>query len=286
LAALALQSTAPLLIVTARQETADTLCAAFSLLLPPTSEPLVWSAADPLPYEQLPHDPSLSASRSTILGQLTEPERQGPLVIVTTVRGLMSCIRDRASFERDVLRLRVGDRVDDGRLVRELVAAGYQVEALVEGPGTISRRGGILDIYSPGAADAIRIEFFGDEIDSIRRFDPGTQRSVERINAATILPPIEFDLSDREAAVARLRAYPTEALRDEVRDEWERMLAHLEVGEVPASIDLLATAFSSNSATILDYLPSGTVVARVEPESQALLGSQIELQAEDIRSTL
>jgi transcription-repair coupling factor (superfamily II helicase) len=286
LAALALQTDAPLLIVTARQETADMLCAALSLLLPPANEPLVWSAADPLPYEQLPHDPSLSASRSTILGQMTDPEREGPLVIVTTVRGLMTCIRDRASFERDVIRLRVGQRVDDGRLVRDLVAAGYQVEALVEGPGTISRRGGILDIYSPGAAEAIRIEFFGDVIDSIRRFDPGTQRSVERISAATILPPIEFDLTDRDAAVARLREYPTETLRDEVRDEWERMLAHLEVGEVPASIDLLATAFAHNGATLLDFLPEGTTVARVEPESQALQGSQIELQAEDIRETL
>ncbi|HYI16744.1 MAG TPA: DEAD/DEAH box helicase, partial [Thermomicrobiales bacterium] len=286
LAALALQVTAPLLVVTARQETVDTLCAALSLLLPPSNEPLVWSAADPLPYEQLPHDPSLSASRSTILGRLTETERDGPLVVVTTVRGLMSCIRNPASFERDVIRLQVGQRVDDGRLVRDLVAAGYQVEALVEGPGTISRRGGILDIYSPGAADAIRIEFFGDEIDSIRRFDPGTQRSVERINLATILPPIEFDLAGRESAVGRLREYRVETLREEVRDEWERMLAHLEVGEVPPSIDLLATAFSDNNATLLDYLPDDALVARVEPETQALQGSQIELQAEDIRQTL
>ncbi len=286
LAALALQSSLPLLIVTSRQETADTLCAALSLLLPPANEPLVWSAADPLPYEQLPHDPVLSASRSTVLGRLTESEREGPLVIVTTVRGLMSCIRNRASFERDLIRLRVGQRIDDGRLVRDLVAAGYQVEALVEGPGTISRRGGILDIYSPGAADAIRIEFFGDEIDSIRRFDPGTQRSVERINEATILPPIEFDLTDRQAAVARLREYPAQSLREEVRDEWERMLTHLEVGEVPASIDLLATAFSNNDATLLDFLPDDALVVRVEPESQSLQGSQIELQAEDIRQTL
>ncbi|MDQ3549138.1 MAG: transcription-repair coupling factor, partial [Chloroflexota bacterium] len=75
-------------------------------------------------------------------------------------------------------------------------------------------------------------------------------------------------------------------LRDEVRDEWDRMLAHLEVGDVPASIDLLATAFPSNNATLLDYLPEGTVVARIEPESQALQGSQIELQAEDVRQTL
>ncbi|HEX5164401.1 MAG TPA: transcription-repair coupling factor, partial [Thermomicrobiales bacterium] len=165
-------------------------------------------------------------------------------------------------------------------------AAGYQVEATVEGPGTLSRRGGILDVYTPGADDAIRIEFFGDEIDSIRRFDPGTQRSIERIGEVTILPPIEFDLSDRSRAVASLREHPTASLREEVRDEWERLLALLEAGEVPASIDLLATAFPSNSATLLDYLPEGSVVARIEPESQALQGSQIELQAEDTRQTL
>jgi len=286
LASLALQSDKPVLVVTARQETADTICAALSLLLPPSAEPLVWSAADPLPYEQLPHDPVLSAGRSTVLGRLANYESNGPLVIVTTVRGLMSCVRTRESFERDVIRLRVGQRIDDGRLVRDLVAAGYQSEALVEGPGTLSRRGGILDVYSPGATDAIRIEFFGDEIDSIRRFDPVTQRSVERIDSAVILPPIEFDLTDREAAVGRLREYPLDNLRDEVRDEWERMLAHLEVGDVPASIDLLATAFTGNDATLLDHLPGGSVVVRIEPESQALQGSQIELQAEDVRQTL
>ena len=73
IAALGVEVSRPLLVVTSRQETADALCASLSLLLPPSAEPLVWSAADPLPYEQLPHDPALSASRSTILGQLDRP---------------------------------------------------------------------------------------------------------------------------------------------------------------------------------------------------------------------
>ncbi|MGH9173418.1 MAG: DEAD/DEAH box helicase, partial [Vicinamibacterales bacterium] len=276
----------PLLIVTARQESADALYSALSTLLPPTAQPYIWSAADPLPYEQLPHDPALSASRATILGRLTDASPETPLVNVTTIRALMTCIRKPASFARDVVNLQIGQRHDDARLLRQLVAAGYQVEPLVEGPGTISRRGGILDIYTPGSSDAIRLEFFGDEIDSIRRFDPVTQRSVERIESATVLPPIEFDLSGREAAFQTLRERPLDTLRDEVRDEWERMLAHLAVGDIPPSIDLVATAFPDNDATLLDYLPEQTLIARVEPEAQALQASQIALQAEGVRETL
>jgi transcription-repair coupling factor (superfamily II helicase) len=275
-----------MLIVTARQETADALCSALSLLLPPDRQPHVWSAADPLPYEQLPHDPVLSAARSAILGRLTAVENSGPPVIVATVRALMTCVRAPDTYERDVIQLKVGQRLDDRRLLREFVKSGYSVEPLVAGPGMVSRRGGILDIFTPGVEDALRIELFGDEIDSIRRFDPSTQRSVERLSSATILPPIEFDLSGREDAIRRLKSLDTSALREEVRDEWKRMLAHLEIGEIPASIDLVATMFPRNDATLVDYLPAGTMIACLEPQSQELQASQIATQAEDIRATL
>jgi transcription-repair coupling factor (superfamily II helicase) len=286
LAALALRTSRPMLIVTARNETADMLCAGLGLLLPADRAPLVWSASDPLPYEQLPHDPSVSAQRSSVLGRLLDESTNPPAVIVTTVRALMTYIREPETYRTDRHLLRVGQRVDDRRLVRRLVEAGYQMEPLVEGPGTASRRGGILDIFTPGGDEAVRIEFFGDEIDSIRRFDPVTQRSTERVKSVTVLPPIEFDLSDRPTALADLRTLNVEALREEVRDEWERMLALLEAGAVPASIDLVATAFPGNRATLLDYFADGSLVVSVDPQSVALQAEQIALQAEDVRKTL
>ena len=290
LAALAARTRTPLLLVTARQETADVLAVALEQLLPSHAPPLIWSAADPLPYEQLPHESALSARRSAVLGSLlahqSDATREAPLVVIATVRALMSCIREPATFARDTIRVEVGSRLDDGALVRRLAAAGYRVEPLVDGPCTLSRRGGIVDVYTPGPDEAVRIEFFGDEIESIRRFDPLTQRSIERCRFATLLPPIEFDLSSASEALERLRALPIEALRPEVRDEWQTMLARLDAGDAPASIDLLATAFPGNAATLLDYLPASTVVVRVEPQSLQLQAEQIALRAEEVRETL
>ena len=274
-------------MVVARQETADNLAAALEQLLPSDAPPLVWSAADPLPYEQLPHEASLSARRSAVLGRLLAAGDVGaPTVVVTTMRALMSCIREPATYARDTVHVVSGGHLDDAALVRRLAAAGYRVEPLVDGPCTISRRGGIVDVYTPGPDEAVRIEFFGDEVDSIRRFDPLTQRSIERCQVATLLPPIEFDLSGVDEALRRLRALALETLRPEVREEWQALLARLEVGETPASIDLLATAFPRNDATLLDYLPTGAVVVRIEPQALRLQAEQIALRAEETRATL
>ncbi|RIK46277.1 MAG: transcription-repair coupling factor, partial [Chloroflexi bacterium] len=113
-----------------------------------------------------------------------------------------------------------------------------------------------------------------------------TQRSIERVRAATLLPPLEFDLTARDDAVARLTALDSSRLRPEVREAWERGLEQLRLGGVPPAIDLLAAAFEGNDATLLDYLPMDSVVVRVEPESLALQADQIALQAADVQRTL
>ena len=287
LASMAGRSSGPIVVVVGRQETADTVINNLSQLLPVGNPPMAWKAADPLPYEQMPHDPDLAAQRSTILGRLVAAnESEMPPVIVATARALMTAIRQPVSYVRDVVELAVGQRIDDAALVRHLTAAGYDHQPQVDGPGTMSRRGGILDVYSPGAADAIRIELFGDEIDSIRRFDPLTQRSTERVASACLLPPIEYDLTNRAVALARIGTLKLAALRDEVREEWERLVAFLQAGAVPSSIDLLASLFPGNDASLLDYLPASALLVVVDPQSVDLQMDQVALQAEDVRQTL
>ncbi len=286
-AALSRRARGPILVVVARQETADTLAANLGQLLPVTRAPMVWTAADPLPYEQMPHDPGLSAQRTTVLGRLTAIDANDlPFVVVATARALMTAIRGPGSFVRDVIDLEVGQRIDDAALVRRLAAAGYEHQPQVDGPGTMSRRGGILDVFSPGAGDAVRVELFGDEIDSIRRFDPLTQRSTERVERVTLLPPIEYDLSDRARAMERIVRLELGDLRDEVRAEWERTIALLDAGAVPPSIDLVASLFPGNDASLLDFLPPTATLVVVDPQAVRLQMDQVALQAEDVRQTL
>ncbi len=282
IAALAMRLHTPLLIVTARQDSADALTATLQDLLPPQLQPQSWISPDPLPYEQLPHDPDLSSTRISVLDKLVRLGADEPFVIVSSMRALMSYIRSPDSFAADAIEISVGGRVDDRALVRRLVEAGYSREPLADLAGTISQRGGIIDIVPPGRNDGVRIELFGDEVESIRSYDPATQRSSSRIDSVRILPPVEFDIPvDRDAR--RLDAMlDFTALRPEVHDEWTEILERLDHGDVPDAIDLLAPSFASNRSTLLDYMPTDAVVAVVEPESIALESEQIEIRAAEV----
>ena len=115
----------------------------------------------------------------------------------------------------DVLRasirvLRVGDRLSQDELLRWVTDHGYEATPLVQEPGQVARRGSILDLFPPGADVPVRIDFFGDEIDAIRSFDPHTQRSHDRLREIRLLPPAELPLD-------RLRRRRRRAARVESR---------------------------------------------------------------------
>lgn len=269
-----------------RQEVADRLSASLASFLAPEEEILLWSAPDPLPYEQMPHDSGLSARRIEILGTLFDRRRQEPPIVVTTVRALAVYVRSPESFERDTISIKLGQRMDMAELQRSLVKAGYVQEPVAGVPGTFSRRGGIIDVYSPGEREGTRIEFFGDEVDGIRRFDPLTQRSTSKAKSLILLPSLEFDLSDIAAGLTRLGQLDADALRPEVRDEWSEVLARLAEGDTPEAVDLISTAFPGNHSTLIDYLPEDSLVIQIEPESLKLQAEQMELRAEEVRQTL
>ncbi|MHB8105191.1 MAG: hypothetical protein ACYDG5_06590, partial [Dehalococcoidales bacterium] len=86
----------------------------------------------------------------------------------------------------------MGDTIEPFKLLADCQAMGYRLENIVEIPGAMSHRGGIIDIYPPTAELPMRIEFFGDAIDSIRTFDPATQRSVDKITSIKIEPATEL----------------------------------------------------------------------------------------------
>jgi transcription-repair coupling factor (superfamily II helicase) len=276
----------PVLVVVARQSTADQLGGALAAVLPPQVQPLIWTTPDPLPFEQLPHDIDLSARRIVAMEGLQRIPVGEPQVVIATARALIAQVRTPASFNRDSVTVTVGARIDDRRLVAKLVGGGYRRESLADEPGTLSQRGGILDVCVPGAAEGVRIEFFGDEVDSIRLFDPATQRSTERIGSTTLLPAIEFDLHAREEGIRRIRGLRLDQLRPEVHDEWRELVGRLEAGIVPESVDLLASLFPNNDATVLDYLPADAFLVLIDPRSIEFEIHQIALRAQEIRQTL
>ncbi len=125
-------------------------------------------------------------------------------VLVASADALMHRLMPAAAYDARVFTLAEGQRAPLEELTRSLLDAGYTREDMVEGKGQFALRGGILDVYPPAALSALRIEFFDDEVDSIRTFDVLTQRSQTRMPEALISPASEALIPEGEAeAVAR-----------------------------------------------------------------------------------
>jgi transcription-repair coupling factor (superfamily II helicase) len=166
---------------------------------PDPSDVLHFPAPDALPNERLPEDPSLVARRVDVLARLAEPGR--PPLVVAPLRAVMDLLDPPARFRAASRLLKVGDRVSMSALLASWIDAGYESGPLVDGPGQVSRRGGILDVYPPSGPPT-RIELFGDEIESIRVFDVETQRSAQRLTELRVTPARERPVDDPAAPTA------------------------------------------------------------------------------------
>jgi transcription-repair coupling factor (superfamily II helicase) len=147
--------------------------------------PVAFEAWDgwPLP----PNKGKLDSTTTARLRVLRELTTAPPKVVVTTIAAVCQPVPERADLAARGRKLAAGEVVDPSELAGWLVASGYKRVDAVEYPGEFARRGGILDIFPPDAADPVRLEFFGDELESLRTFAVGSQRSLEKRPAVTLL---------------------------------------------------------------------------------------------------
>ncbi len=144
--------------------------------------PIVFPAWDNQPGDD-PAD-EIASQRLRILRQLEGANP--PRLLLATVQALLQPVPDRAQLAANRRALRVGETCDPEDLAAWLVAHGYRPADAVEIPGEFARRGGILDVFSPDAEAPYRLEFFGDEIESLRQFSPATQRSLGDLPTAEV----------------------------------------------------------------------------------------------------
>ena len=151
-------------------------------------------ARDVLPFQNLSPHPELQEERATALWKIAT----GKAGIVVTAIAATAILQRPAEYYSDLARtLRRGESFDLENLLGHLNTVGYSSADVVEMPGEYAVRGGILDVYSPEAERPVRVEFFGDEVDSIRRFDPASQRSMNPIDEALLLPLTETPVSEQ-----------------------------------------------------------------------------------------
>lgn len=149
-----------------------------------------------LPYEFARDDPSVAVERAHALGLLRREERA--LVVASWSAVSEHCAPP--GIEAEGVTITVGMGIRPGDLMARLEGAGYAIEHMADQPGTASRRGGIIDIFPAGTEHPYRVEFFGDQVESIRTLDLGTQRSTGRVDEASIPPAATSSHAARDAA--------------------------------------------------------------------------------------
>jgi len=217
-------------------------------------------------YETLPYDAfsapqDLLADRLAALHELTEGTSR---LLVVNAQALLNRLPPPGFVESRSLSLRIGQRLDASELRRTLTAHGYlHVEQVVE-PGELAVRGSLLDIFAAGSAAPVRIDLFDDEIESLRLFDPDTQRTSGKIDVLNILPAREFP-------------FDTEAIRDfrqrfrlEIAGDPQRSTIYRDISDaqLPAGIEYYLPLFFDTTTCLFDYLPAGCLCILLgDPES-------------------
>ena len=159
-------------------------------------------AADVLPFEHLSPHAEVQESRAATLWKIATDAAS---IVIAPVEAAAQKLF-AASYYADLARtLKRGEEHDVDELTNHLLSVGYDAVDLVEMPGQYTRRGGILDVYSPEAERPVRLEFFGDEIESMRRFDPETQRSMQPLDEAVLLPLTETPVTEKLLAAVHAR---------------------------------------------------------------------------------
>jgi transcription-repair coupling factor (superfamily II helicase) len=159
-------------------------------------------AHDVLPFENLSPHPDIQEQRAAVLWKYVTGAAS---IIITPVESVALRLFPRSYYTGLALKLQRGEEVDIGMLTDHLASVGYTQVDLVEMPGQFARRGGIFDVYSPEADRPIRVDFFGDEIESIRKFDPETQRSSAALDEALLLPLAEIPANEKLLAAVHAR---------------------------------------------------------------------------------
>ena len=159
-------------------------------------------AHDVLPFENLSPHPDVQEQRAAALYKLATGAVS---ILIAPVESAALRLFDRDYYAGLAVTLKRGEEVDVEVLTAHLASVGYTHMDLVEMPGQFTRRGGILDVYSPESDRPVRIEFFGDEIETIRKFDPETQRSQSALDEAQLLPLTETPVTERLLAAVHAR---------------------------------------------------------------------------------
>ena len=203
-------------------------------------------------YDYIAESKDLPYERIEVLNQIMlSEEHKNPMVIVTTIEAIMQKMITKQELYQNKIDFKVGKAYSLDSLKEKLVQLGYERNDLIENKGQFSIRGGIVDV---GLSEKIgvRIEFWGDEVDSIRYFQIASQRSTQMLKEITIFPAHEFIVSNLPVCIQKIEEnYPEE----------KQDIEMIKSGDYVSKIDKYFNQFYENTASFLDYLAENTILA-------------------------
>ncbi len=264
---LARETARPVVVVTASPDAAETLAQDlrfFSRKLPYPSdhkplEVLTLPTWDLLPFEADSPDSRTMGSRMCVLYSLISGT---PSIFLVPIQALLQKLPPWELFADAVRTITKTTPVDPEQFTGALVSIGYESASLVTRVGEFSRRGGIIDFFSPLHDQPVRMELFGDTIESLRLFDPETQRSTAEIAEAVVLPVRELIVNAAGIDHFEQRLHQAS---DEESEKAAPVLNQVREGVVPPGAEFLAPFFYSMD-TLFRYLPGNSLFALIEPE--------------------
>ena len=244
--------------------------------------PEVYPAADVLPMDRTPPSDEFLAAR--LSAQAAVLAATLPVLVAANPVALMRPAPPPEIFRQGVHEVRAGTPMAPAELVAWLVEWGYTREAQVEAVGQFAARGGIIDVYPPAGWGPVRLEFLGDEVESIRGFDLQSQASVSRLTEVRLLPAREFPhrAADTAAVLERLQALDFNRALPDVAAEWRDHIGRLsEAGYFPG-VEALYPYLADAPASLLDYFPTPPLVLLVEPDRVRLQAERTRRETEEL----
>ncbi|MFO0994771.1 MAG: transcription-repair coupling factor [Hyphomicrobiales bacterium] len=238
----------------------------------PDIEIISFPGWDCLPYDRVSPAPDVMARRLTALTRLGE-KRAGPTILLTTVNAILQRVWSRETLAAATFSLVPGRRINMDDLQSFLAQNGYSRTGTVVDPGDFAVRGGIIDVYPPGVAEPVRLDFFGDALESIRSFDPQSQRSTGTLRQLVLHPASEVIINDE--TVGRFRTNYATAFNGIDRND--PLYESVTGGRRPQGVEHWLPLLQDKLATLLDH--AGDVVISLDhaaEDSAAARREQIE----------
>jgi transcription-repair coupling factor (superfamily II helicase) len=249
----------------------------------PDIEVLEFPAWDCLPYDRVSPHPAVVAQRMTALARLARVTgRERPAVVLTTVNAVLQRVPPREVLARQSLSAAPGNLLPMAGVTQWLELNGFNRAATVREPGDYAVRGGIVDLFAPGMAAPVRLDFFGDTLETIRSFDPETQRTTDELRALDLVPMAEFQLTTETIRLFRTgyvaefgAAGPDDMLYEAVSE-----------GRRTAGMEHWLPLFHRGLETLFDYLggsgvPNGATQESASDQKSAATSIVMEPLAEE-----